>query len=461
VPLFARLPTNANPRIFGHSFMKKRILYISLCTVLGLNLLIGAQIYMVSSHAAEGENVYEEIRIFMRVLERVRQDYVDGEKVTYQDLIQAAMRGMLNTLDPHSEFMDPSKFTDLKNDTEGAFGGVGIVVGMRDNLLTVVSPMEDSPAFEAGILAGAKIIAIEGKSTEKITLPEAVKKLRGVPGTEVAITVTQPGEPPKEHKLKRAIIKVDSVKDANNRREFPLGPDKIGYIRITQFGEQTTSEFKKAMEKLDKQGMTGLVLDLRNNPGGLLDQAVKICDIFLKRDQLIVSTEGRSARTKIEEYKASGRDQYPHVNIAILVNGGSASASEIVAGCLQDVGRATVIGEQTFGKGSVQSIMPLEGGRALRLTTAKYYTPSHKVIHERGITPDSIVPMTDEEGEALFYKRVLGGIESLDAAQQERIKAVKDTQLERAVDLLKSLQVYRDRAARNQPPQAQLAAQRN
>jgi carboxyl-terminal processing protease len=440
--------------------MRKRILYISLCTVLGLNLFIGAQIYMVNSHAAEGENVYEEIRVFMRVLERVRQDYVDGEKVTYQDLIHAAMRGMLNTLDPHSEFMEPPKYTELRSDTEGAFGGVGIVVGVRDNVLTVISPMEDSPAFESGILAGDKIVKIEGKSTEKITLPEAVKKLRGVPGSEVTITVLHPGDPPKDHKLTRSVIKVETVKDVNNRREFSLGPDKIGYVRITQFGEQTTSEFRKALDKLEKQGMTGLVLDLRNNPGGLLDQAVKVCDIFLKRDQLIVSTEGRSARMKVEQYKATGRDEYPGVSLAILVNRGSASASEIVAGCLQDVGRAQVIGEQTFGKGSVQSIMPLEDGSALRLTTAKYYTPSHKVIHERGITPDSIVPMTDEEEEALAYRRVIGGMESLDEAQRDRIKNVRDTQFERAVDLLKGLQVYRNRAARNQPAETQVAAQR-
>jgi carboxyl-terminal processing protease len=327
-------------------------------------------------------------------------------------------------------------------------------------VLTVVSPMEDSPAFDAGIKAGDKIVQIEGRSTEKITMPEAVKRLRGAPGTDVTITILHPGEPPKDHKLTRSIIKVETVKDVNNKREFPLGEDKVGYVRITQFGEQTTSEFRKALEKLDKQGMTGLVIDLRNNPGGLLDQAVKICDIFLKSNQLIVSTEGRSKLAKDEEYRARGRDEYPNVSLAILVNGGSASASEIVAGCLQDVGRATVIGEQTFGKGSVQSIMPLEGGAALRLTTAKYYTPSHKVIHERGITPTVIVPMTTEEEEALFYRRVLGGIESLEEPQRDRIKNVRDPQYDRAVDMLKGLGIYRDRASRNLPPEQRIAAQR-
>src|SRR5688572_5419983 len=405
--------------------MKKRILYICLVTVLGLNLLIGAQIYVSNVQAAETENVYEEIRLLMRVMERVRQDYVDGEKVTYSDLIQAAMKGMLNTLDPHSEFMDSRKYTDLKNDTEGAFGGVGIVVGMRENFLTVVSPMEDSPAYDAGILAGDKIVKIEGRSTEKITLPEAVRKLRGEAGTPVSISVlrqsTQQGPQVKDYKLTRATIKVDTVKDINNRREFPVSEDKVGYVRITQFGEHTTDEFRDALKKLEKAGMRGLILDLRNNPGGLLDQAVKVCDIFLKRDQLIVSTEGRSKQVRGEEYKATGRDEYPDVRIAVLVNKWSASASEIVSGCLQDVGRAYVIGEQTFGKGSVQSIMPLEDGSALRLTTAKYYTPSHKVIHEHGITPDITVEMSEEEERDVLLKRNPGIQESLDPLELGRL----------------------------------------
>lgn len=443
--------------------MKQRILYICLVTVLGLNLLIGAQIYVTNAHAAEGENVYEEIRLLMRVMERVRQDYVDGEKITYSELIQAAMRGMLNTLDPHSEFMDSRKYTDLKNDTEGAFGGVGIVVGMRDNVLTVISPMEDSPAYEAGIMAGDKIVKIEGRSTEKVTLQEAVQKLRGESGSAVSISVLRPGpgNAVKDYKLTRAVIKVDTVKDLNGRREFPLGDDRIGYVRITQFGEHTTEEFRKALEKLDKAGMRGLIMDLRNNPGGLLDQAVKICDIFLPKDQLIVSTEGRSKNVEGEKYNATGKDEYPNLQIAILVNKWSASASEIVSGCLQDVGRAMVIGETTFGKGSVQSIMPLENGTALRLTTAKYYTPSHKVIHEHGITPNIEVTMSQEDEEALFLKRVLGGFESLEPEQKAKVQSVRDSQLERAQDYLKGQIVYRDRVETIRPGEKQIAAQRD
>jgi carboxyl-terminal processing protease len=445
--------------------MKKRILYICLVTALGLNLLVGAQIYVANAQATETENVYEEIRLMMRVMERVRQDYVDGEKVTYSELIQAAMKGMLSTLDPHSEFMDARKYTDLKNDTEGAFGGVGIVVGMRDNFLTVVAPMEDSPAYEAGILAGDRIVKIEGRTTEKITLPEAVRKLRGEPGSKVTITVQrrtdeQTGEDT-DHTLTRAIIKVDTVKDLNGRREFPLNDDKVGYVRITQFGEHTTEELREALDKMEEAGMEGLVIDLRNNPGGLLDQAVKVCDIFLPDDQLIVSTEGRNGRLKGEEYKATGKDEYPDLKIAILVNKWSASASEIVSGCLQDVKRAFVIGETTFGKGSVQSIMPLNDGSALRLTTAKYYTPSHKVIHEKGITPDSIVSLSAEEEEALFLKRLVGGFESLNEDQRAKVEAVRDVQLDRALDYLKGQILYPERASRLSNDETKVAAQRD
>lgn len=429
--------------------MKKRILYICLISVLGLNLLIGAQIYR--ANAAEKENVYQQVELFMRVLERVRQDYVDGDKVSYEELMNAAMKGMLSTLDPHSEFMEPAKYTDLKNDTEGAFGGVGILVGMRDNVLTVISPTEDSPAYKAGIQAGDKIVKIEGKTTEKTTLPEAVQKLRGEPGSKVTISIMRPTtKEVKDYSLTRSTIKVDTVKDINGKREFPIGENHVGYVRITQFGEHTTSEFRDALEKLKKEGMQGLIMDLRNNPGGLLDQAVKVCDIFLASPQLIVSTEGRAKNMKAERYTATGKDDYPSLKIVVLVNNGSASAAEIVSGCLQDLGRAFLIGEQTFGKGSVQSIMPLENGAALRLTTAKYYTPSHKVIHEKGITPDAIVPMSPEEEQALFLKRIAGGIESLDEPLRERIKAVHDVQLERAQDFLKGVLIYKDRAAKLQ-----------
>jgi len=426
--------------------MKKRILYSLLVLLLGLNLFVGAQIYFSSAQAAEKNNLYQHMDLFVRVLEKVRQEYVDGEKVSYQELIYGALKGMLNTLDPHSEFMEPAKYEDLRNDTEGAYGGVGLVISLRDNALTVVAPMEDTPAFRAGVLAGDRIVRIEGKSTDKMGLSDAVKRLKGEAGTPVTISVSRPSlAQPKDFTLTRAVIKLDTVKDLDGHRVFPISENKIGYIRLTQFGEQTAGDLQDALKKLKKEGMEALILDLRNNPGGLLDQAVKVCELFVKRGELVVSTEGRGPQADTK-YTSRGKDQYPDLQIVVLVNGGSASASEIVAGCLQDRGRAFVMGEQTFGKGSVQSIMPLQDGSALRLTTAKYYTPSHKVIHERGITPDSIIPTTPEEEEALYLKRVPGGVDTLDDDKKERIQNAHDIQLERAQDFLKGMLLLRDRS---------------
>ena len=433
--------------------MRRRFFYGALIAALALNLFAGAQIYFSSVHGAERDEAYPNLKLFSVVLERVRNDYVDGGKLTYQELIHGALKGMLNTLDPHSEFMEASKYDELKKDTQGEFGGVGIVISVKDNWLTVVSPMEDTPGFKAGILSGDRIIKIDGKSTEKINLQDAVKKLRGEPGSEVTITVLRPANGQgqvKEFKLTRAQIKVDTVKDINGKREFPLSENNVGYIRMVQFGEQTASDLEDGLRKLENKGMESLILDLRDNPGGLLDQAVKAAEKFLPRGQLVVSTEGRDMKQK-SEYRATGRDRHPSIPIVVLVNSGSASASEIVAGCLQDVTasgicKAVILGEQTFGKGSVQSILPLQDGSALRLTTAKYYTPSHKVIHERGITPDILVPMSEEEQRDVFLKRTPGGIESLDPKDQERVKNAHDVQLDRAMDLLKGISLYTKRA---------------
>jgi carboxyl-terminal processing protease len=442
--------------------MKKRIFYSVLFLLLGVNLFVGAQIYLTSAQAAEKNNLLQQMDLFVRVMEKVRQEYVDDDRLTYQELVHGALKGMLNTLDPHSEFMEPTKYEDLRNDTEGSYGGVGLVISLKDNLLTVVSPMEDSPAFKAGILSGDKIIRIEGVSTEKMALTDAVKKLKGEPGSTVNITIARPTlTQPQDVTLTRAVIKMDTVKDVNGQRTFPLGENKTGYIRLTQFGEQTAHDLQEAIKLLKTQGMEGLILDLRNNPGGLLDQAVKVCEMFVPRGELIVSTEGRGTQS-VSRYTSKGRDLYPDLLIVVLVNNGSASASEIVAGCLQDRGRALVMGEQTFGKGSVQSIMPLQDGSALRLTTAKYYTPSHKVIHEKGITPDSIIPMSIEEEEALFLKRVPGGIEGLDEERKERIRNAQDAQLDRATDYLKGRILHRDRSelVRKNNPEARGTSRR-
>jgi len=389
------------------------------------------------------------------VLEKVKKDYVDGESLTYRALVRSALEGMVGKLDPHSEFLDPDKFKDLQSETKGQFGGLGIVVQMRDGYVTVVAPIEDTPGFRAGILSGDRIVKIEGKGTEKLAIGEVLKQLRGDPGTEVSLTIQRPttGEN-KEYKLTRAIINVDMVKDINSRREFPLPEDKIGYIRISQFGERTSDELEAGLKKLKTQGMKGLVLDLRWNPGGLLDQAVEVCEKFLPRGQLVVSTEGRNP-TQNSVRKATGRgDEIKGVPIVVLANFGSASAAEIVAGCLQDLDRAIVVGEQTFGKGSVQSVVELEGGAALRLTTAKYYTPSHKVIHEKGITPDVEVLLTDDEERNILTKRAPGGVESLEGEERKRVENSRDPQLDRAIDLLKGINLFSERSAKAESPKS-------
>jgi carboxyl-terminal processing protease len=377
---------------------------------------------------------------------------VDGQSLKYQDLVYAALKGMLNTLDPHSEFMEPEKYKELQSDTQGAFGGVGIVVSMKDNFITVIAPMEDSPGFKAGIMSGDRIMKIDGTSTEKMSLPDAVKSLRGEPDTDVKITVLRPTSGQmKDYKLTRAVINVDMVKDINGKKEFPLGDNKIGYIRLVQFGEKTSAELQAALAKLTAEHMQGLVLDLRWNPGGLLDQAVDVCEKFLPRGDLVVTTEGRNpSQNSVRKAKGRG-DELHDMPMVVLVNLGSASASEIVAGCLQDTKRAIILGEKSFGKGSVQSILPLPDGSALRLTTAKYYTPSHKVIHEVGITPDIVVSLTEEQERDIQMRHMPGGVQGLDDKDRERVLSTRDPQLDRAMDLLKGITLFTQRAPAVEP----------
>jgi carboxyl-terminal processing protease len=428
--------------------MKRRIIYSSVSVVLGLNLLFGALIYRNSAEAASEDDLYQNLELFSRVLERVRGDYVDGEGLSYSSLIRSALKGMLGSLDPHSEFMEPIKYDELRKDTEGAFGGVGIVVGLRDGYLTVISPMADTPAMRAGVLSGDRIIKIEGRNSERVTLQEAVQRLRGKPGSDVNITVFRPGsDTTKDVRLTRAIIKLQTVKDLKGGADFELGEDKVGYVWVTQFGEKTSDDLQRALDKMTEQNMEALILDLRGNPGGLLDQAVGVSEKFLERGQLVVSTQGRKREMRSERY-ARSKDPILDLPMVVLVNRGSASASEIVSGCLQDVKRAIIVGDQTFGKGSVQSILPLPDGSALRLTTAKYYTPSEKIIHEKGITPDIVVKITNEDQEALFLQRSPGGVESLTnltAEEKERVSKTKDVQLDRARDILKGIRLYSTR----------------
>lgn len=424
--------------------MNRRLIFGVVIAALLVNLAIGAQIFWSSVAAAKDAKDVEapNVQLYTDVLEKVRREYVDGKDMTYQQLVHASLKGMVKKLDPHSEFLDSSSYQRLQDDTEGQFGGLGLVVALRGGYITVVTPMDDTPGFRAGILSGDRIMKVDGRSVEKMPLDDVVKLLRGEPATKVSVTIERPsnGES-KTFTLERAIIQMAMVKDINGKKEFPLGENQIGYVRLTQFGDQVSDELEDALQKLRSQDMRALVIDLRWNPGGLLDEAINVCQKFLPRGQLVVSTEGRHTLEKF--YSKGSGDELDGMPIVILVNLGSASAAEIVTGCLQDLHRAVVLGEKTFGKGSVQTVFPLDDGSALKLTVAKYYTPSHKVIHEHGITPDILVPLTDFEEAAIVRQQSPGGVETLNEKERATVQAVRDTQLERANDLLKGLILYR------------------
>ncbi|HQS03305.1 MAG: peptidase S41 [Halothiobacillus sp. 24-54-40] len=323
-----------------------------------------------------------ELRTFTDVLTRVKADYVDP--VTDKTLMDNAIRGMIDRLDPHSNYLDKAEFKDLQETTTGKFGGLGLQVGMKDKVITVISPIDDTPAQKAGIKAGDKIVKINGEFTQGLDLEKSVKLMRGEPGSKITLTLVRDGvDKPFDVTLERAIINVKSVKARM------LDPN-FGYVRIAQFQSDTTEQLHDALNQLvkdnDNKPLKGLVLDLRNNPGGVLQAAVGVVDTFVNKG-LIVYTDGRDADSKMS-FKAHEGDMLNGAPIVVLVNGGSASASEIVAGALQDDGRALIAGERTFGKGSVQSIMPLTNGGALRLTTARYFTPAGRSIQGEGIKPD-------------------------------------------------------------------------
>lgn len=397
------------------------------------------------------DSPYEQIEALATAMQIIRQNYVDDKKASYEQLTRAALRGMLQSLDPHSQFMEPSSFEDMKEDTESRFGGLGIHVTERNGDLIIVSPMEDSPAFRAGILPGDQIIKINGESAEKMELPHLTDKLRGAPGTKVTLTILRPGTKEiKDFELTREVVKVWSVKDARILPTDIAGDAKVGYARITQFNAPTAEELARKLDEMEKNGMQALVLDLRFNPGGLINSAVDVAGMFLPPNTVVCTTEGR-VPSQTRKYTANAalrrRANYP---VAVLVNFGSASGSELVAGALKDTNRAILVGETTFGKGSVQSILPMEDGSALRgsalrLTTAKYYTPSHRLIHEHGVTPTIRATMAIEQEKQLIISRR----EDLTLEQkQKELTNFRDTQLDRAVDALKGVLVYAQKMGR-------------
>ena len=429
----------------------KRHFLIRSFGLLVLGSLFSTGFYSLCAADQDDDSGYNQIAIFAKAVQLIRQDYVDGNKTSYHDLITAALKGMLGSLDPHSQFMDQNDFRDMQEDTRSRFNGLGIEVAIKNGLPTVVTPMEDTPAARAGILSGDQILKINGTSTERMDLQDVINHLRGAPGQKISMTLIRPStKEVKDYSLERAEIKVQSVKGARLLDPELTGSFKIAYVRLIQFNEPTADELSKALDDLQKQGMQALILDLRNNPGGLLSSAVDVCGQFLSPSTKVVSTQGRVASQQ-RDYSTSGlaKDR-PHFPMAVLVNEGSASGAEIVCGALKDLHRAIVVGETTFGKGSVQNVMQLPDGSALRFTTAKYYTPSKQVIHGNGVTPNIRVPMSVEQERQLFVAR--SSSDTIRPEEDKNFIRVMDPQMLRAIDALKGVMIYaQQNAPRGEP----------
>jgi carboxyl-terminal processing protease len=422
---------------------KNRVLFIWLFifVVASTGIFIGR--WSVTSVSAEGEG-YEELKTFTEVMSIVKKYYV--EEVKTKDLVNGAIKGMLTSLDPHSSYMTPEAYKEMQVDTKGEFGGLGIQIGMKDEALTVIAPIEDTPAFKAGIKAGDKIMKIDNESTKDMSMQDAVSKMRGAPKTSVTLSIIREGwKEIKEFTIMRDIIKIQSVKSR-------VLDNNIGYIKLSQFQEQSADDLSAALKKLNEAKVNSLILDLRNDPGGLLNSAIDVTSQFLPKGKLVVYTKSKSGEKS--EFNTSGDDHFT-LPMIVLVNQGSASASEIVAGALKDWNRAVILGTQTFGKGSVQTVIPLSGNAGLRLTTAKYYTPKGTSIQNTGITPDIIVKLSAKNGvkehKVLREKDLSGHLknEQNEAIPDEEetapleVDEKDDVQLQRAMDILKTWDVFK------------------
>jgi carboxyl-terminal processing protease len=420
--------------------MRRKVLYCFLFLFILFNLVVALRLFTKGAFAEIDDTGYGNLTVFTRALQLIRQDYVDANKIAYKDLTYSALRGMLNGLDPHSQFMIPTDVRKMQDETWGESGSLGIVVATKEGVITVVSPMEDTPGFRAGILPGDQILRIDGATTEKMNLQDAIDSMRGAPGQQVALTVFRPStKQTKEYSLQREAIKVPSVKEARLLDSSITGNFKIGYLRITQFNEPTAQELSQRLDALQGDGMQALIVDLRYNPGGLLTSAVAVSSQFLPPNTMVVSTEGRYQSQRREYFTDKNAKVRPNFPLVLLVNAGSASGSEVVAGALKDLNRAILVGDTTFGKGAVQSVIQLPDGSALRLTTAKYYTPGKQVIHEKGITPNIKASLTGDQERALLLKRRVG---ALSAEDQKFVNDQKDPQLDRAIDALKGAMIY-------------------
>ncbi|MFH1778243.1 MAG: S41 family peptidase [Candidatus Omnitrophota bacterium] len=398
-----------------------------------LQVFIGAADFGFAANLKE--DIYAELELLSDAIVAVENEYITV--VEPKELIYGALKGMLSSLDEYSQFMDPESFKQMRAETEGEFGGLGIEIALRDDLLTIITPIDDTPAFTAGLQSGDRIVKIDDAVTRGITIMDAVKKLRGKPGAKIKLTILRESEEKLfDITITRAVIKIHSI------RKSQVIEDNIGYIKLTDFSEKTPRDLDAALQKLKKENMDSLIMDLRNNPGGLLNVSVEVASRFLSKGTLIVYTKGR---TKIQnfEFHSHGNADFEKMPMVVLINGGSASASEIVAGALQDEHRAVVVGEKSFGKASVQTIIPLKDGSALRLTTAKYYTPSGRLIHGEGIIPDVEVKYKqnekhDKNKSEEVFERVNG-----EEIEKEPVAEEYDNQLIQAIYLIKGIRAYK------------------
>ncbi len=410
---------------------RKTFITYTLIFFLGLGLL---KLNVLVAATSNIDKTLDQLKVLTEVFDYIQQNYVT-EKST-KDLVYGAAHGMVRTLDPFSQFLEPESHKEMQTETEGQFGGLGIRIEMRDDILTVMTPIMDTPAYRAGIVPGDRIVKIEGESTQNVNLQDAVKKLRGQPGTQVKLTIVhEGGKEPIELTLTREVIKIDSVRSR-------MMEDKVGYVQLIEFTAKTDVDMIRAINKMQTQGMDSLVMDLRNNPGGLLNVAVNVSKAFLDGNKMIVYTEGR--KTDRVEYKSDAKAPFAGLPMVVLVNGGSASGSEIVAGAMQDHHRALILGTTTFGKASVQSVIPLSDGSGLRLTTAKYYTPAGRRIQrdekngKGGIAPDILIDVPRDM--EIKLRRQQDEVVGKDRSPQSVIKKdeqVEDMVLKRSLEFLK------------------------
>lgn len=436
--------------------VKKKTLpiWILITLVACAGLLVGKFSLIEHVSAYETEH-YARLKTFAEAISLIEKNYV--EEVDDENLLYGAIKGMLSSLDPHSSFMTPNSYKEMQIDTKGEFGGLGIQIAIKDNLLTVIAPIEDTPAYRLGVKAGDKIIKIDDESTKDMSIHDAVSKLRGPKGTSVTITVIRKGlDESLDITIVRDIIKIKSVKSR-------IIDDDIGYVRLLQFQQKTSEDLENAIKKLEKSEITSLILDLRNNPGGLLNASVDIVSQFLPSGKTVVSIKGREGNETT--FDSSDRDDHFQYNMIVLVNEGSASASEIVAGALQDWDRALILGTKTFGKGSVQTVIPLSDGSAIRLTTARYYTPNGTSIQTTGITPDIIVNTDTKTGNGMNHPVIrekdlenhlesendIEGESETDETEEKAeteapvtVTDETDIQLQRAVDILKTWKIFKE-----------------